>query len=767
MLKIITRIGLLSFLGLALLSGCFKSPSVTSKDLLAPGTVQLNCTSATVVHITGGVSVTCVVMPTPTPSPTQVPTLPTATPTCNCLTPSPTPAPSSSASTSPTFTPTPFATFTPVPTPTPCPTNTSCATPTPTPSPSPTRSPTPVPTPTPTTTPPPGNFSFTSILTVLGNPIILQDSVCGEINVNTNSNTIFSGSVVVGNQITVVGAIDFFQQHGSESCPHAFTSTVSVTGPTPPPTPSPSPSPTPSATPILTPSPVPSNTPSPSPTPTRTPSPTPTPAPTANLTTFTDTLEANGNPLILVDSTCGGIQVNTNSNTTFSGSIIVGNPVTVVGTVDFFQQHGSISCPHSFTSTVSVTGSNATPSPTPTASSTASPSPAPTGTGLAWQNYTQIVNGQPYPPAGFIPFSSTSPWNQLMPANPTLYPNSAIIMATSESHAAQNNDLDTLGHFFVDNTYSLGYDFAYPVYLATNNDPLVNYVCNHSGFCGGTLLASASFHIPATAIPASGSDSNIAVIQPNGIEYDCWGTSKGQNPFVNNGSFNAISCSSFNLSGTGWQAWPGGNNQTITVAQANEASSSASGAAISTGLVYYSEIFDGTPGGNPYGIHHALHGLIECFDPNTVLFPATSTDAPNDPCSYSNAIPYGARIWSDITPAQILGQSPMPSDVTLDHPLAVWEQAILIALYNYGSYAADTGGGNSNGGGIAVSTGLDSSASYEANGNKNPWYNYGFNNHINYASSVDRYIFNDPWTPIHGIYNHLHIIAPCVTMRTC
>jgi hypothetical protein len=751
MLKIITRIGLVSFLGLALLSGCLKSPSVTSKDLLAPGTVQLNCTSATVVHITGGVSVTCVVMPTPTPSPTQVPTLPTATPTCNCLTPSPTPAPSSSASASPTFTPTPFATFTPVPTPTPCPTNTSCATPTPTPSPSPTRSPSPVPTPTPTATPPPGNFSFTSILSVLGNPIILQDSVCGGINVNTNSNTVFNGSVIVGNQVTVIGAVDFFQQHGSESCPHAFTSTVSVTGPTPPPTPSPSPSPTPSATPILTPSPVPSHTPPPSPTPTHTPSPIPTPTPTANLTTFTDTLEANGNPLILTDSTCGGITVNTNSNTTFSGSIIVGNQVTVVGTVDFFQQHGSVSCPHSFTSTISVTGSNATPSPTPSPSPSPTVSPTP---GNGTPCYKNINNTQQWP-ANCLLYTANSPWNRALtnPDSPILFPGGDAMIALMVSNIQQVG----LSGMYVDQ----GPSFPEP-WVVQSNDPTINYSCQL--YCGGTLLASgAAFQVPTSENVGSAGDRLTSFIQTNGDEIDCWETQPYQNPFK------AGSCGYFpNVStNIGWNPWTyGAINDTIQTNYGNNnGSASASGAALQESLIRPSELEVGQ-------INHAI--AIDVWCESGFIYPATHYD---NPCPYNsgnpsaNGIPAGARIWSDLTDAQVNSNSNLTGD----------DKTILIALHHYGAYIRDSDAnpGQTKGN---ISLFLDGGGT-STDGSNNSWmYELGVSrwaqsayqqagewSPVTISSSDIRYIFGDPWTPSvsGGILSHLHIVDVCYAAGTC
>lgn len=69
-----------------------------------------------------------------------------------------------------------------------------------------------------------------------------------------------------------------------------------------------------------------------------------------------------------------------------------------------------------------------TPTQTPTPTPTPTPSPAPSVSGSGYIGMSL--------PAGFVAFSNTSPWNVPIPANPTLDPNSSLMISTLTQNAA-------------------------------------------------------------------------------------------------------------------------------------------------------------------------------------------------------------------------------------------------------------------------------------------------------------------------------------------
>jgi hypothetical protein len=123
----------------------------------------------------------------------------------------------------------------------------------------------------------------------------------------------------------------------------------------------------------------------------------------------------------------------------------------------------------------------------PTTTTTAAPAPAPAPTGT--RNAT------------LWPFASTSPWN-------TPVGSGAVYEAPG---AAKSNAFRTWGV----PTWMNSGSYSVPIYIATAADPVVTLNDTVHG-------TTATARVPSRAVPAGGTDSNMAIVQPDGRTLDVW-----------------------------------------------------------------------------------------------------------------------------------------------------------------------------------------------------------------------------------------------------
>ena len=151
-------------------------------------------------------------------------------------------------------------------------------------------------------------------------------------------------------------------------------------------------------------------------------------------------------------------------------------------------------------------------------------------------------------PTSFTPFSSNSPWNTPVSANPTYAANSAAVI--SAEFGSGNNQP-------VRDQEAGVYDYGHPIYYAATTDPVINVACNQ--YCPSNY--PRTMYMPAKARPALGSDAHIAVVQPDGTEVDMWATYGTLRPSSNAQlascdtvtAGSVLSCGNF-FSGTGFAA---------------------------------------------------------------------------------------------------------------------------------------------------------------------------------------------------------------------
>jgi hypothetical protein len=264
-------------------------------------------------------------------------------------------------------------------------------------------------------------------------------------------------------------------------------------------------------------------------------------------------------------------------------------------------------------------------------------------------------------PACWQPFTTSSPLNSQLPANPKLASYSSQVI----------NHLITYNWQFSSSTafkFGVSTD-ARPVYFAHPTDPLIKLV-SCSGSCkdqSGASIVGASFHIPLNAVPGSNSDSHTDVIETDtGDEYGFWQASvnfTNDTMTANNGDKLST------VTGSGVQLQVGADAAHI---------------ALSGGLVRPAELLSGV-------IKHALVLDVPCVANGSTpgipssVYPALYLDGStigSDGCvdsSKGDGTPYGSLLKLNMSDADIAA-SGAPS----------WEKTIMTAMAHYGAYVSDT-----------------------------------------------------------------------------
>jgi hypothetical protein len=319
--------------------------------------------------------------------------------------------------------------------------------------------------------------------------------------------------------------------------------------------------------------------------------------------------------------------------------------------------------------------------------------------------------GPSSPPACWRPYADTSPFNQEIPSNARVAPNSARMVARLLGFGP-------LQHLTAGDA-GTARDYGRPVYFNRPEDPVFSVHCTeHPWPCA---IEGMRVAIPDAARVPGGTDGHLSVVdQASGWEYDFWRV----------------------------QSKPAGGGQIViawggrTRIDGDGLGSGAVAARFGTaaGALRAEELEAGT-------INHALAISVHC-DSGTFVFPASQV---SDSCASlglpdADAPAIGTRFQFAMTPAQI---------DALDVP--TYRKTLLQAMARYGMYVADTGGSwgiVKQSALVTTSFGLDDRWLSFAQAVGAPYWEPDHRYAINIRDGVD-------W----GRY--LRVIDPCVTERTC
>ncbi len=330
-----------------------------------------------------------------------------------------------------------------------------------------------------------------------------------------------------------------------------------------------------------------------------------------------------------------------------------------------------------------------------------------------------------FPSSCWRPYSSSSPFNRPLPANPTVASDSGSIIANLTANNA--NFEGSSGQFAF--TSDDGRD---GVYYSRPTDPTVTIHCTYywgPGTCSGANkvdIDGQQIHIPAGAMPQdNGTDAHMTVVdQTSQIEYD--------------------------FEHATWSA----DHQTLNVwsgaeipAGPNLGSGLGSGATAAdtgtlAGLITEPELAAGT-------INHALAINLPCT--NGAVYPAQGPYGL--PCtqeqgqtSTNTAAPLGTLLQLNMTDAQIAAS---------DAP--AWQQTIMTAMAHYGMYVNDTDGiGN-------IELEAESDISYTSLGGQPLMSNFIAQQGGWYYSPLNRWIMAGPAIPV----SKLRVVDPCWAQGLC
>jgi hypothetical protein len=350
-----------------------------------------------------------------------------------------------------------------------------------------------------------------------------------------------------------------------------------------------------------------------------------------------------------------------------------------------------------------------------------------------WKNGARI-------PAWFpaTAFGASGPFYQRLPADPRIDGNSDAVI--SYYFAGNDAEFDA-GRIDADKNQAK-YDYSFPVYIASRDDPLVTIDCDHRS-PAPCSDGGAHIRVPALAHQAGGEDHHLAVVQPDGTEYDFWLVSS--RPPYRNGS-------RFSAAGEGHYRLKGKERSSNYVSPGFDVgSATAGGIALSIGQIYTTELAAGV-------INHAIALTFPCGT-DAWVYPASQTTGT---CADGQGMPLGSRVWWRPTEKQTRAMS-LPRDA----------ETILIAMHRYGGFFTDNGEGtkdiNGRAGGMGAhienqepywiyGKGFDPAADYAA---KAPGWN-----RVRTFTGVDRYVLAVPGSSADFLDN-LKVLAPCVTRHTC
>ena len=272
------------------------------------------------------------------------------------------------------------------------------------------------------------------------------------------------------------------------------------------------------------------------------------------------------------------------------------------------------------------------------------------------------------------PYADTSPFNQRLPADPPLSPDSSL---TVDRLVGFWEGPDGGGH---EPGFGAGQggtrdDWDHPVYFSHWDDPTYTIRCVEEwGTCD---IEGMEVRIPASARPAGGGDGHMTVLDlGSGWEYDFWQVR--DKPY--DGGEIAIS-------------WGGRTRINGDGLGSNATAAHFGGAA---GIIRPAELAVGK-------IDHALFMVVKCTNGESVPPAGSGSGTACSDIGLPNegAPPMGARFFLDMTDAEIASA-----------PVPVWKKTVMRAAARYGLIVGDTGGGFIK---------LESGTTYTSFGLPDPW----------------------------------------------
>jgi hypothetical protein len=330
-----------------------------------------------------------------------------------------------------------------------------------------------------------------------------------------------------------------------------------------------------------------------------------------------------------------------------------------------------------------------------------------------------------FPSACWRPYSAGSPFNQPLPADPTIAPDSASII---ENLAANDVNFEGgQGQFAF--TSDDGRD---GVYYSRPSDPVVTINCTYywgPGTCSGSdkvNIDGRQIHVPAGAMPQdNGSDAHMTVVdQADQAEYD-----------FEHASWSADHRTLNVWSGAQIPAGPG-------VGTGLGGGGTAAGFATLAGLITEPELASGN-------INHAIAINVPCTSGS--VYPAQGDNGLdcNKVQGENNSgtpAPLGTLFQLNMTDAQI-ASSGAPA----------WEKTIMTAMAHYGAYVNDTDGiGN-------IELEAESDVSYTSLGGPSLMDNFIKSKGGSYYAPLKRWILTGRFIPV----NRLRVISTCFAQGGC
>jgi hypothetical protein len=265
-----------------------------------------------------------------------------------------------------------------------------------------------------------------------------------------------------------------------------------------------------------------------------------------------------------------------------------------------------------------------------------------------------------WPPASWRPYAAGSVFNRAIGADATALPGSRRMTARVLSWGPPSPITAGL-------TGTTG-DFDHPVFFARVDDPLVRLRALRPW--GHNPLSGRAIRIPRAARAAAGGDAHLAVVQPDGTEYDFWDVRDGG---VRDGRLRFGWGGRLRIDGPGI-----------------DGAATAAGYGLLAGAIRPEELAAGR-------IDHALFLVQRCAGDGVGYDGHVQPAAPEDLGSsfVRPAVKGGARCAGADREAPPLGahyQLDMSDSDIAALELPAWKTAILRALARYGGYAGDTGG---------------------------------------------------------------------------
>lgn len=253
-------------------------------------------------------------------------------------------------------------------------------------------------------------------------------------------------------------------------------------------------------------------------------------------------------------------------------------------------------------------------------------------------------------PAGcWRPYSSSSPFNQEIPANPRLDPLSPQIVARVLGFGS-------IQHLLAGEADTTA-DYGHPTYYSALTDPLYRLHCYEASW-GTCPIEGELINVPEAARPAAGGDGHMTIVnQTSGVEYDLYKVRSKP-------------------SGGGTLEFRWGGSTSITGPGTGSAATASQFGNLA-GIIRAQELAAGE-------IRHAIFMVVKC-DSGQYVYPAQKAGRRCSDIGLSDtyAPPMGARFQLNMTDAEINALA-VPS----------WKKTILRAMARYGAIMGDTGSGS-------------------------------------------------------------------------